>query len=135
MFLRSEYNYDTREASDDSALWCLDESRTQQSQTAESDINEIVRRFGLTGELPSVAVPPTYEDFSNVGDFFEAQELILRAQASFNGLSAEVRARFSNNPGEFVEFCEDPANLDEMRKLGLAVPQADPSPVPASPVG
>ena len=44
-------------------------------------------------------------------------------------MPADVRARFNNDPALFVDFCSDEANLDEMRKLGLAVPasqQGDP---------
>lgn len=39
---------------------------------------------------------------------------------SFMTLPASVRERFANDPGEFLKFAEDPANLDEMVDMGLA---------------
>ena len=52
VFLRTPYNYDVDEVSAETGLACFDESLTQQQFKEESDINEIVRRFGLTGQTP-----------------------------------------------------------------------------------
>ncbi len=106
----------------DSALECKDESRTNQSQAEEADINTIVRRFGVTGMLPQGVRAPTYGDFTGVGDFRDALEAIRAAERSFSQMPADVRARFANDPASFVDFCSNPENIDEMRKLGLAVP-------------
>lgn len=131
MLMRVYPGYDRRVASDAAGLACPEETLAVQSSKDEADINVIVRRFGLTGHLPLVPVPPTYEDFSAVTDFQTAQNLILAAQASFLAMPAEVRNRFQNDAGAFVAFCDDPANLEEMRKLGLAVPaKEEPAPVP-----
>ena len=40
-----------------------------QSQRDEADINTIVRRFGLSGELPQGVRAPTYGDFEDIVDF------------------------------------------------------------------
>lgn len=114
---------------------CTEPSLTQQSQAAEADINEIVRRFGLTGKLPENVRVPTYGDFDGVVDDYQsALNAIRSAEESFMAMPADVRARFNNDPGLFVEFCSDPENLPEMRKLGLAVPEekAD-NPPPSDP--
>ena len=66
VFLRSPYNYDMDEASDLSGLRCEDESLAIQSARDETDINTIVRRFGLTGELPGDFDMPQSGDFTNV---------------------------------------------------------------------
>lgn len=123
VFLRAGYNYDADEVSHDTGLLCLDPSKALQSQAEESDINNIVRRFGITGVLPTVAVPPTYDDFSGVSDYHTALNLIRASAESFAKVPAEVRARFENDAGKFVDFCSDPANIDDMRKMGLAVPK------------
>lgn len=121
-FVRSEYNYDRDAASDESALRCLDPSRTQQSQAEEADINVIVKRFGVTGVLPQNVQVPLNVDFDATFDYRTALDLIREADQAFMKMPAEVRSRFENDAGLFVDFVSDPANIEEVRKLGLAVP-------------
>ncbi|WNK12423.1 MAG: internal scaffolding protein [Microvirus sp.] len=121
-YMRAENDYDTNAASDESALHCLDDSLAVQSQKDESDINTIVRRFGLTGQLPTNVRVPLDEEFVDVMDYRSALDAIRQADASFYRMPAGIRARFDNDPAAFVEFCSDSSNLDEMRKMGLAVP-------------
>lgn len=121
IFVRSAYNYDTDEASRESGLQCQDKTLAKQSFAEEVDINTIVRRFNLTGELPSSVRVPEYADFEGVYDYHSALNAIAAAHESFDSMPAEVRARFQNDPGQFVDFCNDPSNVDEMVKLGLAV--------------
>jgi len=137
VFLRTPYNYDTNAASDESGLACQDESRTKQSFAEEADINTIVRRFGVTGQLPTGIRAPTYGDFENVVDFHTAMNAIAQAGEAFDRMPAQVRARFHNNPAEFVDFCSDPANVAEMEKLGLTNTPKNgaTSPVEATPEG
>lgn len=127
VFVRSAYNYDTRAASAACALVCPEPTRTQIHQAAEADINTIVRNFGVTGKLPVVPVPPSYGDFDlGVHDYRSALDLIRAADDSFKKLDAEVRKRFDHDPAKFLEFCSDPNNIAEMRKMGLALPSEDP---------
>ncbi|WNK14330.1 MAG: internal scaffolding protein [Microvirus sp.] len=124
IFVRSAFGYDTNVASREAGLECKDPSKTVQSTAAEADINVILKSFGVTGMLPQVARPPTYEDFSEaVGDFQSAQNLIVEANRSFMGLNADVRARFGNDPGAFVEFCSQEGNRGDMEKWGLTLPR------------
>lgn len=104
-------------------LKCLDKSLTLQSQAVDADINVIMKRFGVSGVLPQVALPPTYGDFGSVMEYRDALDLIREADRSFAKMPADVRRRFNNDAAEFVEFCDNPDNLPEMRKLGLAVPE------------
>lgn len=118
----------------DSPLECKDESLTVQADAVDADINVIVKKFVRTGVLPLRQVPPLEGDFSNVSDYHEAMNLIRQADESFMSVDADIRARFDNDPGKFVAFCSDEKNLDEMRKMGLAVPKdvpAEPDPVVA----
>lgn len=124
-FLRTAFNYDRNVASDETGLDCSGEpSMTKQSFAEECDINTIVRRFGLTGELPSGVRMPTYADFSNVVDFHTAMNAIAQAGEAFDAMPAEVRARFDNDPAKFVDFCSDEGNRAEALKLGLLAPLA-----------
>lgn len=132
MFLRSSFNYDRDAASNESALECLDESMAIQSAEEESNINTIVRRFGISGELPGGYAMPQSGDFTNIPDFHTAMNLVRKAQEEFVRVPAEIRARFNNDPGRFMEFFDDPANYDEALKLGLvnARPPVPPSGTP-----
>lgn len=120
-FVRDAYNYDTDEVSRDTGLFCPEETKTIQSQAEDADINVIVRRFGVTGVMPGGVIPPTYGDFTGVFDYQSAQNAVIQAREAFLRVPAEIRKRFDNDPQAFVDFCSDEKNLDEMRKMGLAV--------------
>lgn len=130
MFLRSSFNYDRDAVSNETALDCQDESKAIQSMEEESNINTIVRRFGISGELPGGFDMPQSGDFTGIPDFHTAMNLVRKAQEEFVRVPAEVRARFNNDPGRFMEFFDDPANYDEALKLGLV--NARPPVVPPS---
>jgi len=122
-FLRTPYNYDTMEATNASGLECLDDSLAQQHAKDESDINTIVRRFGLTGELPQGVRMPQYGDFTDATDYHTALNAVRAADEAFLKLPAHIRTRFNNDAGAFVDFCSDDNNRAEAEKLGL-VPAA-----------
>lgn len=128
-FVRSAYNYDRDAASDESGLRCDDPSLAQQQFKDECDINTIMERFGQTGQLPDVRMPQ-YGDFTGVQDYHSAMNAVVEAQESFLALPAYVRARFENDPGQFVDFClaeDTPEHRAEAVRLGLV----SPSPTPA----
>lgn len=121
-FVRSPYNYDRHAASNASGLLCRDPSLAVQDAKDEVDINTIVRRFGLTGELPEDVRAPSYGDFAGVRDYHSAMNAVCVANEAFDAMPPEVRLRFNNDPGSFVDFCSVPGNEDELRKLGLIPP-------------
>lgn len=129
-FIRSPYNYDRDQVSNDTGLECLEPTMAQQQFREECDINTIMERFGRTGEVIAPARLPQYGDFDGISDYHSAVNAIVAAQQSFMDLPAKLRARFSNDPAEFVEFCMNDENRDEAIRLGLveAVIQA-PAPV------
>lgn len=120
VFVRGLYNYDADAASEEAGLK-IDESEsvTQQQFAEEVDINTIVKRFGLTGELPNGVAMPVSGDFTGVADFQSAMNVVRQAQEAFMELPAEVRYRFSNDPARVVEFLDNPENRDEAIKLGI----------------
>lgn len=119
MFFSNGFNADNDQLSLDSGLCCEDESLAIQSAKDEADINTIVRRFGLTGELPGDLNMPQSGDFTNIPDFHTAMNLIRETQEEFLRVPAEIRARFNNDPQRLMQFVEDDANYDEARKLGF----------------
>lgn len=131
VFLRTPYNYDTDHVSEETGLYCPpEESRTQQSQRDDADINVIVRRFGLTGQLPDNIRVPQYGDFTNITNYHDAMNAVIRANGEFARLPANIRTRFNNSPEQFVEFCMNEENIDEMIRLGLIEKRPDGDPKP-----
>lgn len=123
-FLRTAYNYDTNAAGDDDAIACKDKSLTQQQYAEEADINTLVRKFHLTGQLPTNVRMPEYGDFLNTFDYHSAMNAITEANQAFNAMPASIRSRFHNNAAEFVDFCSDEANRAEAEKMGLVPAKA-----------
>lgn len=120
-------SYDSFDAfSVETGLECKDESLAQQHFKEECDINEIVRRFGLTGEMPENFRAPVYGDFTGVVDFQTGMNAVVQAQESFMSMPAEVRARFANDPQRLMEFLADDKNRDEAVKLGLVKATVEP---------
>lgn len=118
-FLRSPFNYDRDAASNDSGLECLDPTMAQQQFREECDINTIMERFGRTGELIAPVRMPQYGDFDGVNDYHSAMNAIVEAQSAFDSLPAKIRARFGNDPAEFLDFVYNEENRDEAIRLGL----------------
>ncbi len=113
-------------------LVCEPPGRTKQSMSQECDVNYIMNKWKRTGEMPPDQVrPPTYGDFSNVGDYMQAQNAIIEADQAFEALPSWVRERFQNSPHELLEFLADPNNQDEAVELGLSeAPDSAPEPTP-----
>lgn len=126
--LRAFGNYDADEVSMATGFRCADDSVVQHQFADEVDINTIVRRFGLTGELPGDIKMPQSGDFSGIGDFHSAMSLVRSAQEEFMRVPAHIRARFSHDPQLFSEFFNDPANQDEAISLGLATRKPEGAP-------
>ena len=120
-FIRTPHNYDVDEASSDSGLVCPEPTLAQQHCKDECDINNIVARFGVTGEFPRPDHMPTYGDFTGISDYRQALDAVMAADDAFMQLPAHIRERFDNDPALFVDFCssDDPAVRDEAVKLGL----------------
>ena len=64
---------------------------------------------------------PQFVDFEETFDFQSSMNVIRAAEEAFNAMPAEVRDRFQNDPGRFLEFANDASNYDEALKMGLAI--------------
>lgn len=131
-FFRTPYNYNIEAESDVTGLLCEDDSLAQQHFKDEADINEIVRRFGLTGEMPANPHLPVSGDFTAVTDYQTALNAVMAAQEGFMALPPDLRSRFYNDPQKLLVFLEDPSNHAEAVRLGLVNPPPAP-PAPAAP--
>lgn len=122
------FNKDNDAVSLSAGFECVGESLAVQSAEEESNINTIVRRFGISGELPNNLRMPQSGDFTGLPDFHAAMNLVRQAQEEFVRVPAEIRAKFNNDPARFMSFLDDESNYDEALKLGLVKPR----PVPPS---
>lgn len=138
--MRTAYNYDRDAASRKAALYCKDPTRTQQQFKDETNINNIMKKYGVTGELPLLQRPPLPEDYEDITDFQSAMNVIRRAQEAFNQMPSGIRARFQNNPHIFAQFFNDPENHAEAVKMGLVIvrpkePEKEPAKAPGGDQG
>lgn len=118
--LRAAFGYDTEAASLESGVACdPDEGLTQQQFAEEVDINTIVKRFGITGQLPENLRMPVSGDFTDISDFQSAMNAVVAAKGEFMRLPGELRQRFNHDPAQLISFLEDDKNKDEAIKLGL----------------
>jgi len=117
--VKNPITYDRDQNSSGSTFVFRKPSLTKQSFRDECDINNILRKFNVTGQLPAGSVQPQYGDFSGITDYQSALNAVMAAQDSFLALPAKIRSRFDNDPALFVEFASDEANKDEMRAMGL----------------
>jgi phage internal scaffolding protein len=119
VFLRTPYNYDKDAASNESGLHCEDASLAQQHYKEECDINTILQKFNISGLMPQSTLSPRYGDFTGIGDYHTALNRVIAVQDEFDGLPAQIRARFDNDPSKLIEFLENSENRPEAEELGL----------------
>lgn len=100
----------------------VEPSMTQQNFGPETDINNIARRYGLTGELPRPYGIAEYGDFDSTMDLQTVLANFRAGEALFRQVPADIRGRFNNEAGVFLEWIHDEANYDEAAELGLVPP-------------
>lgn len=99
---------------------CGTESKVQQSHAKDADLNEIVRRCGITERMPVVPSDPRfYGDVGEVPDLGTALRIVNEAKERFDTLPVAIRNRFRNSPAELWDFVQDENNYDEALKLGI----------------
>lgn len=94
----------------------------KQSFKTECDINFIMSKFQRTGAITHFNTRAPSYGYAEAVDFREALEIVKTGQEVFAALPSSLRARFENDPAQFLEFVQNPANADEMAELGLRTP-------------
>lgn len=104
-------------------------SLTLQADEQNANIHFILERYQKTGALTAmIKENPQYGDFTQVPTYQESLNIVLKANEQFNNLDAKIRARFANDPTQFLNFVHDPNNKEELIKMGLAnAPQTSPA--------
>lgn len=85
----------------------------------QTDINYMLKRFKVTGQIPVNKNMPQYGDVSGLKSFHDAHEVVQGAYDSFETLPAQIRKRFDNDPLSIIDFLDNPLNLEESYELGL----------------
>ncbi|AXL14965.1 internal scaffolding protein [Microviridae sp.] len=104
MEVRTPYNYDRDEVSKNTALVCEDESLTQQNMKAETDINVMIRKYGV---LPAQQI--NWKEFDATvipKDYHDLQNMMKEADEAFLSLPGEVRAQADNDPVKFLALVD-----------------------------
>lgn len=112
--------YDPREVTRVTGLYTGRESLVQQQFANEVDINTIIRRFGISRVMPSGAAGGVYGDFTGIVDYESAKAAIERAESGFLALPPDVRERFQNDPGVYLEHVDSLTDDELGPEVGVA---------------
>lgn len=105
-----------------------EEARTVQHYKDDADINVIIKRFGAGAK--ATPAPAGFYTVDREMDYQRSLEHIDAGRAAFMTVPAELRARFDNNPGRFIEYMRDEKNHEEARRFGiLEKPKPEPRPM------
>jgi len=111
-------------------------SLTRQEFKDECDLELTIKRFSRTDEGRQALakaqgfIGGRFEDVSDIPDYRTALDQVQRAKEAFERLPAMLRKRFDNDAALFLDFVDNPANLDELISLGLAKPKVESPEVP-----
>jgi len=94
---------------------------TEQSHKQACDMNYILKDYARTGFIKHANQNAgTYDDVTSV-DFQKAMDTVANVKSMFEGLPSAVRAEFSHNPSQFLDYVQNPANTEELAKRGILV--------------
>lgn len=100
---------------------CTGETRTVQYFKDECDINTIMSKYQSTGVIEHLTKRQGgYGDVSAATCYQDALDIVEQAEEEFSNLPSSIRYKLDNDPAKFLDWINDPANLDEMVELGLA---------------
>ena len=101
-------------------------SRVVKDPTDISDINEIIRRSQISGQLASAAdINPNrqaiYGDFSSGEDFEATNFKIAQLNEDFMTLPSKVRESFNNDPKNLLDAIDnpDPEIIEALAEIGI----------------
>lgn len=96
-------------------------SLTEQQYKDSCDINLIMKKYQLTGEITHLRRQQgMYADLTNVPSYQEALDLVIKAQDAFDTLPGAFRQELGNDPAKFLEWIHDPKNSERAIEMGLA---------------
>lgn len=98
-------------------------SMTKQADVERSEIQLLLKKYDKSFLIQqSQAITNQYSDVAIGFDLQDAYNKIRGVESMFMELPSAIRNRFDNNPAKFVDFCENPDNIDDMVLMNLANP-------------
>ena len=97
------------------------DTHVKQAFKDECDVNKIMAKFQKTGLLEHVRENAgSYEDYTNgPQSYHDACNQALHAEQMFLTIPSSIRAKFANDPGQFLDFVDDPKNEAALVTMGL----------------
>lgn len=96
------------------------QSLTEQSQAKHCDIHTIMKKYERTGIIEHAnAHKGTYMDLPTAPDFHAAQNIIAEANSMFESVPSAIRAKFKNDPVQYIEFMQNKDNREAIEEMGL----------------
>lgn len=104
--------------------WNSDQESKVQEQFADAcQTDTIIRKYNMMGVNPFIASGSSqYLDTTQIPDFICANNAQVKVKEYFEGLPADVRLEFNNDPMQFAEVVSDPQNADYLRDIGVLAP-------------
>lgn len=98
-------------------------SKVQEQFADACQTDTIIRRYNMMGVNPFIAAGGSqYLDTTQIPEFFVAQNAQVKVKEYFEGLPADIRLEFNNDPMQFAEVVSDPQNADYLREIGVLAP-------------
>lgn len=99
------------------------ESKVQEQFADACQTDTIIRKYNMMGVNPFIAAGGSqYLDTTQIPSFVVAQNAQIKVKEYFEGLPADIRLEFNNDPMQFAEIVSDPRNSDYLREIGVLAP-------------
>ena len=99
------------------------ESKVQEQFADACQTDTIIRKYNMMGVNPFIAAGSSqYLDTTQIPSFVVAQNAQIKVKEYFEGLPADIRLEFNNDPMQFAEVVSDPQNADYLREIGVLAP-------------
>lgn len=101
-------------------VWPKDYSdgRTKQAFKDQTDINKLLAKAARGDTISHLAKHgAVYGDFTDIDDLLVAQQRLAKGQEIFDALPGEIKREFNQNPAEFFNFVNNPANQDKLPEV------------------
>lgn len=97
-----------------------------QSTKDQADVNKIVAKYRRTGTITHLRNTQNgvYADLTQITNYQDCLNTIIRANESFMAMPAELRQKFDNDPSKLISYLQDEKNYEESMDLGLRVRRA-----------
>jgi phage internal scaffolding protein len=80
-----------------------------------------MRKYEKTGMIDHLNTHQgDYRNFIEAPDYHTSMNLIREAGEAFMTIPAGIRAKFANDPAQFLAFVQNPDNHDQMVEMGFA---------------